>query len=77
MGTTTNLNGGTTGGGATLITDSGVISNITNNSNWGATGYTGSTAGIEDNSYYIDTVLNIRYLYLNSILMRETYNNIS
>ena len=65
------------GGGLVLITDGTVISNITTGASWSTGEYTGSITGLVNNNYYIDTINNIKYEYLNSILMRSSFNNIS
>lgn len=57
------------------ITNPTVISNITNESNWSLSGYTGSTTGLTSFMTYYDSVNKIRYTYQNGALLRDPVND--
>lgn len=75
---TTGGGGGTGGGGTTtgscLVTDSAVITEITDESNWTNGNYTGSKDGLSECNYYIDWVRKIKYFFDGSHLVRFNIN---
>ena len=64
------------GATAVELTDATAISNITNESNWTTGEYAGSTSGLSDGNYYLDTTLNYIYHYYGTTLTRTTYNDV-
>jgi len=63
--------------GGILISDSGIISNITNPANWDSNGdYTGSVTGLIESNYYLDMRNKIKYEFLNNNLIRYSINSI-
>ena len=58
----------------TYITDASVISEITNESNWGGGDYSGPVTGVTSGNIYFDGNLKLRYEYNGSTLIRVNYN---
>jgi len=61
-----------------VISDGGVITEITDESNWddGTGNYTGSTVGLSSGDVYTDITTQIRYEYDGVYLIRYLINNI-
>lgn len=57
------------------ITDTSIIAEITDTSNWDMTGYIGSTAGLVEFNYYKDLVNKTYYLFDGSSLIKWNIND--
>ncbi len=66
----------TDGIGEKPITDSGIISTITDDASWDENGdYTGSVAGLIQGNVYYDDNMNLRYYFNGTTLRRSIYNS--
>jgi hypothetical protein len=59
---------------ASYVTDSSIISEITNESNWSTGDYSGPVTGVTSGNVYFDSNLKLRYEYDGSALIRINYN---
>lgn len=77
LGISSSSAGSGTGTGTSYITDAGLISTITDSSNWDGSGeYTGSTTGLSAGNVYIDTANKLRYEFDGTTLTRSQINNV-
>jgi len=59
-----------------LITDAGIITEITDENNWSSQNYTGSLLGLVECNYYIDWVTKIKYDFDGTNLVRYFINTV-